>query len=301
MTIIDSGEIDAFVSGLKNNDFLLVAGNSYLGINEITRRTIVNTANAGKKVAYFSSENERELIEQLEIFYHIEKPENVTVFIPGSRKSEDIEIINKHSVAKMKAEIKKQLKNGIRYDLIIIECIDRTNDFIFDKQFMYSICRHIKNEMKDFQIPVIATSYYMEETYSSYRSQDIEDKLFYDVRDVVEFLMFIDDNSDPGSGSQDQLYPSQINIRVLDCRIKELDLSYLFSTEGHRVCKKEGKALELYKKAVAIGLNEADAASYATYWYNNEMEEDEDFDDMRFSQGDDDENSGYYAIKEGVC
>ena len=300
MTIIDSGEIDAFVSGLKNNDFLLIAGESLIGIDEVIRRTIVNTANSGKRVAYFSSENDRDLLFFLKKTYEIKKPENVTVFVPGSEKKGGIEVSHKHSVAKVKSELNKQLKKGIRYDLIIIECIDRTYDFIYDKQYMYSICKFLKKQLEDYQTPIIATSYYMDETYSSYRSDEIEDKMFYDVRDVVEFLMFVNDNADEKSDPDELLYPSQLFIKVYDCRTKELDLSYLFSTDGHRICKKEGKALELYKKAVAIGLNEIDAASYATYWNDSEMEEDEDFKDMRFSQGDDDEKSGYYA-KEELC
>ena len=271
MTIIDSGEIDVFVSGLKNNDFLLISGESLLGINEIMERAVINTANYGGRVAYFGPENEPSLLSYVNRTHCIRKPENVTVFIPGSQKSGEIDVINHHSIEKIKTELEKQRKKNIIYDL--------------------------RNQLENYPAAIVATSYFIFETCPSFGEIDAEDKLFYDVRDVVDFLMLVDDDCDP----DEEPIPSQINVRIIDCRTRQIDLSYLFSAEGHRMCRKEGKALELYKKAIAVGIEENDAASYATYWYDNEMEEDEDFEDMRFSQVDDDDSSGYYAVKEELC
>ena len=297
MTIIDSGEIDVFVSGLKNNDFLLISGESLLGINEIMERAVINTANYEGRVAYFGPDNEPSLLSYVNRTHCIRKPENVTVFIPGSQKSGEIDVINHHSIEKIKTELEKQRKKNIIYDLVVIDCIDQTSDFIYDKKYMYSICRYLRNQLENYPAAIIATSYSIFETCPSFGGNGAEDKLFYDVRDVVDFLMLVDDDCDP----DEEPIPSQINVRIIDCRTRQIDLSYLFSAEGHKMCRKEGKALELYKKAIAVGIEENDAASYATYWYDNEMEEDEDFEDMRFSQVDDDDSSGYYAVKEELC
>ena len=293
MTIFDSGDIDTFVSRMENNDVMLIAGESMIGISEITERAIVNTANSGGKVAYFCPEDCPGLLSDVNRTNTVRKPENITTFIPGSEKNGDIDVIREHSIAKVRTELEKQLKKNIRYDLVVIDCIDHTSDFIYDKQYMYSLCKYLRKQLENYPAAVIATSYFMYETYDTYEESDVEDKLYYDVRDVVDFLMFVDDSCDP----DEEPLPTQIDVRIVDCRIRQIDLSYLFSAEGHIMCKKEGKALELYRKAIAVGISEEDASSYATYWNDNEMEEDENFKDIRFGQ-DDDESDGYYVMEE---
>ena len=84
MAIFDQSEIDSFVSEMNNNELMLITGKSFIGIDEITYKMIINSANAGKKVAYFASDNDRNSIEAFSKYKQIEKPENITIFIPGS-------------------------------------------------------------------------------------------------------------------------------------------------------------------------------------------------------------------------
>ena len=227
MTIFDSGDIDTFVSRMENNDVMLIAGESMIGISEITERAIVNTANSGGKVAYFCPEDCPGLLSDVNRTNTVRKPENITTFIPGSEKNGDIDVIREHSIAKVRTELEKQLKKNIRYDLVVIDCIDHTSDFIYDKQYMYSLCKYLRKQLENYPAAVIATSYFMYETYDTYEESDVEDKLYYDVRDVVDFLMFVDDSCDP----DEEPLPTQIDVRIVDCRIRQIDLSFLFSAE----------------------------------------------------------------------
>ena len=151
-------EIDAFVSNLENNDLLLIAGNGYIGVSKLSEQLMINSVNCGKHVAYFGSENDLGYADYLKKTYDIKHPENITVFVAGSHKEEDIEIPNNYSVAKIRSTLDKQLKKGARYDLIIIESIDKTYDFIYDKQYMYSICKYVRDQFRNYGAAVAMTT-----------------------------------------------------------------------------------------------------------------------------------------------
>ena len=290
-------EIDAFVSNLENNDLLLIAGNGYISVSKLSEQLMINSVNCGKRVAYFSSENDLGYADYLKKTYDIKHPENITVFVAGSHKEDDIEIPNNYSVAKIRLTLDKQLKKGIRYDLIIIESIDKTYDFIYDKQYMYSICKYVRDQFRDYGVSVAMTTYYLEEVYESYESDDLEDRLFYDVRDVVDFLMVVDERYEDDD-SEETGTPYQFDIKLLDCRIREMNMSLFYNISENRMCRKEGKALELFKTAKALGLGETDASSYATYWMDHEDDCDDEFAKMRFSQDDEDESEMKCLLQE---
>ena len=289
MVKIDSGEIDTFVSNLENNELLLISGFSSEGICMFTKNTIINTANSGGKVAVFNLDNGCICLSDVDQTDKGINTENITVFLPGSTKEDDIEIINRSSIASIKKELDKRLKENIKYDLIVIDGIEKTYDFIYDKQYMYSICKYLKTQMKEYPAPVIAVTNDIFEIYSSdgYLIEDVSDKLFYDIRDVVDFFMIIDDNLE----DNEDPVPSQLFVRIVDCRVKELDLSYLYSSEDSRICKKEGKVLSLYDKAIAMGLACCDAAAYATYW--NDDNDDDELSDFLFSQEEDEDITNF--------
>ena len=298
MAIVGFDEIDNFTDGLEESNVLLMAGKGCsLGICEIRDRLIVNTANSGKKVAYFDNESYRNYATYLKETFDVQNPENITVFVPGSRKEDSIDIPNQYSITKIRSTLDKQLKKGIRYDLVIIETIDKTLDFIYDRKYLFSITNLVRNQMAEYQAAVVTTVYFLEDIYSLDSSEELEDKLFYDVRDNVDFLMFVDDRY---SDDPDETDPYQFDVKLLDCRTREIDLSYFCDIKESRVCRKEGKALELFRKAKALGLCEADASAYATYWIDHEEDYEDEFADMRFSQGDEDETEMKCLLQEDL-
>ena len=84
-------------------------------------------------------------------------------------------------------------------------------------------------------------------------------------KDYVSFILYIG-----------QKEPSEINIKVLDCRIKETNEDYLYDPSKSELYLIEGKLKDLYNKALSLGLSKPDARDYALYWENKkEFKEDE--------------------------
>lgn len=267
-------EIDAFMSGLGSGDLLLIHGNGSLGISEILKKIVTGSSASGNKIACFSPGNIACVTSYIQKSDY--DPKNVAFYTAGSRDLDGFEIARSHSISKIKKELVEQYMHDTVFDLVIIEQVNMLDDFIFDRDYMFSVTSFIRKRFEKYPACVIATIDSGENGRyedSLMWQKESERSLYFDVRDNVDFLMFINDRYDPDN--EDECWPYKLDISLFDCRLKHLDLSYLYDAENHKLCKQQEKAHCLYNKALALGLSEVDAAAYAGFW-NSKKDDDLD-------------------------
>ncbi len=249
-------EIDSFTGGIRKNDLFVFGSGPLSRKEEALWNIIKNVADQGKRILYINLINSTGLS-----------------YIPPENHEN---VINETGLIPDVIDIGRSCRKYKGIDLIVINSLD----LIWQRTSYYkrdNVCYQLKCLAKNIQTPVMASISSRPED-GLYRMVDIRKicgGILEEGRRFVDYLiLFYPPSTRNHCNDEDRI--TELEGRIVDFHTgKEKIVYMIYSTATGEIREYTPKVYGLICKAKTLGLDTKDAITFAFYWENRELPEDD--------------------------